>query len=138
MRVYSLVFYLIPLVSFYAKGQTVIPTKVRFYSADTVSLITTLDLNQPIKVSGITVLEMASDSLGVQISQDRIVPFSFDPLRDYTYFLDVSSTGKVSVIPMKRYGFWPRSSALEKAKTYRHYYWDKKTGLNLREVVERK
>lgn len=135
MRVYSLVLYLTAFGSFCAKGQVEYPTKIRFYSSDTISLITTLDLNHPIQVSGITVLEMASDSLGIRISQDRIIPFFFAPLEDYTYFLDVSPKGKVSISPMKRYGFWPRSSDL--AKTYRRYYWDKKTGLNLREVAER-
>ncbi|WP_375444513.1 hypothetical protein [uncultured Fibrella sp.] len=110
-------------------------TKIYLYNGGSIDIKTRESLNQPIRVSGYTLVETNLDSLSLSVLGDQFVSVPFERGRTY-YFRAVGSgvTTEGSFTTSTEQEFWLNVNAFRRAShRYRHYLLDKESGLKLLE-----
>lgn len=114
-------------------GQTAPTTKIYIYSDRSISIKTTLNLTEPIKVNFCTLVETTLDSLGFNITSSKTVYIPFQRGHSY-YFRSVgggaSATAQPSLTLSTEQEFWLNAHVYGTGK-YRHYFLDQLAGLKL-------
>lgn len=111
-------------------------TKIYFYHGGSLDIKIKQSLNQPIRISGYTLLETDLDSLTFSVLADQFVSVPFEKGRTY-YFRTIGSGGSTaepSFTTSTEQEFWLNVSAFSRGRyQYRHYLLDEQSGLKLLE-----
>ncbi|WP_420150809.1 hypothetical protein [Spirosoma sp.] len=133
MRTVSMIVFLWVVINQLSIGQTSPATKIYFFSNRIISIRTTRNLDDPVKVSYCTLLETDLDSLGFNITPGKTVYIHFERGHTY-YFRSVGGGASVSAQPSLTLSteqeFWLNAHVYGNGK-YRHYSLRQQTGLKL-------
>jgi hypothetical protein len=115
-------------------GQSQPTAKIYFYCLPSNSLIISQVPDKPIKIGKCTLLETNADSIGIELSRGKRVYLHFETGKNYYFHRIITGTNYVGATPVlspsTEQAFW-LNAYFSGMGTYRHYYLDKQSGLQL-------
>ncbi|GAB3049837.1 hypothetical protein [Spirosoma pulveris] len=115
-------------------GQSQPTAKIYFYCLPANSLTITQAPDKKIKIGKCTLLETTVDSIGIELTKGKLIYLHFELGKSYYFLRVLSSVNNIqargTLVPSTEEAFW-LNAYFSDMGTYRHYFLDMKSGLQL-------